>query len=871
MKFPKAFHKKSKSAPQASKQRKGSRVPLATDDLTRKERKILGKKMRQVNREVPILNYLKPKPISLSYLADHLADYANNQDGAVRVLTDNDGNEAYSVLIVTEDMLEDLGFSVNKKQNPEGLRDLGQLAAQISSNQIATATTVKDYEDHRLVIIPIKDTLDALEEYDEFKKADFRWAAFPVSGMDDVRHAEVFQLANTVTLAELQRIAVNHSELSMNDQNEVAIVNDDVGGDPAADNSVEAAEGPGVDDGDGGFDPTDQLNMPGMDDFSDLENNGSPVVDNPNQPTQVERPASELHSQPAPTPQPATTSTADILNNAGVANSGNNDDVNADLQDLMSRSGLTSAADTNNGPAAPIDLNAIPDDDPGDQALGNLTGANTVPAAQSKDEYDANLAEATSSIKTYKDHLDNNDLNLVIDTTQFDNQSLNHKPIQFTIENVDPNDQLGQLANQYRQQYNDRLRSDYEAQESALRNLFISRASNTANYIMQKLNHLKGNSSKLAQKGEQIEQDHKVNQQAIESNWAQYVAEQTAAYDERKRQAGEKAKADALAEYDAENSEAFQMKLDVEHQKRLATENSRYLSQKHELQNQKIRIAQTAYLSTVNGIMKDINEARQQNYEKNKALFEKFNRSIQALMNDQYTSERNRQIAAAKALEHDHAVEDAKAHAEQVKKEYQQKRDQIQQDADNKVARLSKSYEESAKQTRDSYESQIASLKSQLDQANQNATLAQQQAIRDVQQAKADSRSEIDRLMEEHSRNTKLSDQQYDRSRKNALLISILSIVAALLVGFVIRGFFGGNQSNNNTANNEPRQEQTTKTDNTKKQPATTVTNNYNYGGTAAENSGKNVGNSKSTRGENANNNSTAPTKSNGTTAVANN
>lgn len=866
MKFSKMFHKKAKSAPKASKQRKGSRVPLATDDLTRKERKILGKKMRQVNREVPILNYLKPKPISLSYLADHLADYAKNQDGAVRVLTDNDGHEAYSVLIVTEDMLEDLGFSVNKKQNPEGLRDLGQLAAQISSNQIATATTVKDYEDHRLVIIPINDTLDALEEYDEFKKADFKWAAFPVSGMDDVRQAEVFQLANTVTLAELHQIAVNHSELSMNDQNEVAIVNDDEGPDTSVDDSNEDSAVPSVDDG-GAFDPTDQLNMPGMDDFSNTDDNDSSVTSNPNQPAQVERPASELNSQPA------MTSTDAMLNNAANDNSGgdNNDDVNADLQDLMSRSGLTSSADNSNGSSVPVDLNAIPDDDSDNQGNNSLTGVNTVPAAQSKDEYDANLAEATSSIKTYKDYLDNNDLNLVIDTTQFDNQSQNHKPIQFTIENVDPNDKLGQLANQYRQQYNDRLRSDYEAQESALRNLFISRASNTANYIMQRLNHLKGNSSKLAQKGEQIEQDHKVNEQAIESNWAQYVAEQTAAYEEKKKQAGEKAKADALAEYDAENSEAFQTKLDVEHQKRLSAENSRYLSHKHELQNQKIRIAQTAYLSTINGIMKDINKARQDNYEKNKALFEKFNRSIQDLMNNQYTSERDRQIAAAKALAHDHAVEDAEAHAKQVEKEFQQKRDQIQQDADNKVARLSKSYEDSAKQTRESYESQIASLKSQLDQASQNVTLAQQKAIRDVQQAKEENKSEIDRLMAEHSRNTKLSDQQYDRSRKNALLISILSIVAALLVGFVIRGFFGGNQSNNNTANNEPRQEQTTKSDNTKKQPATTVTNNYNYGGTAAENSSKNGNSSKANSSETADSNSTTTAKSNGTASAANN
>lgn len=864
MKFPKLSHKKAKSASKVSQTRKGSRVPLATDDLTRKERKILGKKMRQVNREVPILNYLKPKPISLSYLADHLADYAKNQDGAVRILTDNDGHEAYSVLIVTEDMLEDLGFSVNKKQNPEGLRDLGQLAAQISSNQIATATTVKDYEDHRLVIIPIKDTLDALEEYDEFKKADFKWAAFPLSGMDDVRQAEVFQLANTVSLAELQQIAVNHLELSMNDQNEVAIVNDDVGGDMPANNPVEDSGVPSVDDDDG-FDPTDQLNMPGLDDLSNVADNGSSIVNNPNQPAQVERPASELTSQPAPT------STDAILNNA-ANNSGNSDnDINADLQDLMSRSGLTSAADNNAGSAAPVDLNAIPDDDVDNQNGGGLTGANTLPAAQSKDDYGASLAEATGSIKTYTDHLDNNDLHLVIDTTQFDNQSQNHKPIQFTIENVDPNDRLGQLANQYRQQYNDRLRSDYEAQESALRNLFISRASNTANYIMQRLNHLKGNSSKLAQKGEQIEQDHKVNEQAIESNWAQYVAEQTAAYDEKKRQAGEKAKVDALAEYDAENSEAFQARLDVEHQKRLAAENSRYLSYKHELQNQKIRIAQTAYLSTINGIMKDINQARQENYEKNKALFEKYNRSIQALMNDEYTSERERQIAAADALKHDHAVEDAKAHAKQVEKEFQQKRDQIQQDADSKVARLSKSYEDSAKQTRESYESQIASLKSQLDQANQNVTLAQQKAIQDVQQAKEENKSELDRLMAEHSRNTKLSDQQYDRSRKNALLISILSIIAALLVGFVVRGFFGGNQSNSNVANNEPRQEQTTKADNTKKQPATTVTNNYNYGGATPENSGKDSNSSKVNNSESANSNSTATTKGTGSTSVANN
>lgn len=859
MKLPKLFHKKAK-APKAAKKRGkrgGERIPLATDDLTRKERKVLSKKMRQVNREVPILNYLKPKPISLSYLADHLADYANNQDGAVRLLTDNSGNQAYTVLIVTEDMMEDLGFSVNKKQNPEGLRDLGQLAAQVSSNQIATATTVKDYEDHRLVIIPIKDTLDALAEYDEFKKAEFQWAAYPAADMDDVRQAEVISLANKVTLAELNQIAVNHSELSMNDQNEVVIVNDE---DETADKPVDDSND--ASDDEAGFDPTDALNDADNELTEPVPADGqsADMMSNPTQPLQEERPASELNN-----PQPAANTTAAILGAAdGDNDNSDNSDVNADLQDLMSRSGLDSSANSNNGP---VDLNAIPDDDADGSPTDNRT--NVIPAAQSKEEYDANLATATGSIKTYKDQLDNNDLNLVIDTTQFDNQSQNHKPIQFTIENVDPNDKLGQLANQYRQQYNDRLRSDYEAQESALRNLFISRASNTANYIMQRLNHLKGNSSKLAKKGDAIEQEHKANMQSLESNWGQYVAEKQAEYEDRKKQAGEAAKQQALEQYDANHSEAFQAQLDVEHQKRLSAENSRYLGDKHELQNQKIRIAQAAYLSTINGIMKDINKDRQANYEKNKALFEKFNRSIQNLMNSQYTSERDRQIAAAKALEHDHAVEDAQAQAEQAKKEFQQKREQIQQESDNKVARLSKSYEDSAKSTRESYESQIASLKSQLDQANQSVTMTQQKAVQDVQQAKEDSKAEISRLMEEHSRNMKLSDQQFDRSRKNALLISILSIIAALLIGFVIRGFFGGNQSSNNTANNQPRQEQTTtKSDDNKKQPATTVTNNYNYGGAASENSNKS--NSKA-NSESANSNSTATTKNSNANASANN
>lgn len=826
--------KQRKAKPSSSrrpKKRRGKpeKVPLAIDSLSRKDQKRLKKSLKNFNKQVPVLNELHPKAIAASYMSEHLAEYAKNKDGAVRLLTDNQGNQAYAVLVVTEQSLEDAGFTTNKKQDPDAYMDLGQLGAQISRNQIVTATTILDYEAKRLVIVPTADTLDALGEYDEFNSCEFQWAAYPLEGMDDVNSAQVAPLANTVSLAELKQISVNGSDLALNDNNEVAIVSDDDSADQADDTDDDISDA-----NDGGFDPTDALNA-SMDDDQDQgyddSSSSQPNVGNTSvePPQQVGMPGNVVN-QPVATntqPNPGANSTQAMLNNAGVspippaapnvpdANTQNTVD-NSTLGDLMKASGMTSTP----GSTSNLSLDQIPDDS-GSTGNGNDNGGDDViPAAQSQDEFTANLAETTGAAQTFQETVDD-DLNLTIDYSVFDDQSAHRKPIQFSIPNVAPNDRLGQLANQYRRNFNSQLKAANQAQESALRGVFESRAREAASYISQRLNALKGNDSKLAAKDQEIEERHKANMANFEQLWQQKAVERQQEFEKRKEQAGEAAKQKAIADYDANNRAQFEAQLRADKSREEAAQSSQYINEKSELQQQKIKIGQAAFSATMVRIMKDINKVRQANYEENKAMFERFDATIQDVLNKNYEGEQNRQIAAAKALEHDNAVKAAKARVIQIEKESKEKLRQAQRDADERVAKISRLTDDNVKQAKETYQARIDTLESQLAQKQKEQQLAEQKYHDDIMQVKQDSQDQIDRLTAEQERSNKKSDSQFDRARKNSLLITILAIIAALLVGILLGGVFNKAKS---TPQQQPVQQQTT--------TAPAKSDNGNNGGT---------------------------------------
>ena len=776
-------HKKSSGkgkGPTSSKARgrrgKNNDIPLATADLTKKERKTLGKVMKQVNKEVPILHYLKPKPISLSYLADHLKEYAQNKDGAVRILTDDHGEQAYTVLVITEQMFEDMGFSVNKKENPEGVLDLGQIAAQMASYQIATATTVLDYEQKRLVIIPTQETLDALAEYDEFKGTNFQWGAFPIDDvMLDVHKAVSMVLPNGVSLEELQNIAANHLDLQLNENSEVAIVEDD---DSSADTSDD-------DQTDGGFDPTDELNDDSSyDDMSDDDTDDdfqNPAFDGQN--SQSTAPTNNQSQQPVSQPapqQPAMNTTQQMLNGAGDDTNSQQGPMNSQqFSDLMTQAGITDSSNASSS-ADSVDLSAIPDDD--DTVTNNNTSADSVPPMQSPNEYAANLAEAEGSIQTFSETIDQ-ELQLSVDYSVFDHQSERRKPIQFTIEPAAKNDRLGQLANQYRQNYNAELAAATQAQENALREAFASRARAAASYISQRMNALKGNNSKLAQKQEEIEARYKDNLQAFDSAWEKRVIDEERKYNDRKEQAANAARERALTEFDQTNRQAFENNLKNERIREENAKKSDYMRERSELLNQKVKIGQAAYNATLVKIMKDVNKVREANYEENKRLFQKFDRSIHNILNSNYETEQNRQIAAAKLLDHDKRVEEAQAKAVQMEKEYKIKLKQVQEDADERISKISKIANDNVRQAKETYEGRIDQLKDQLAQSQKNAQLADEKHQHELDQVKSDSQAEINRIISEHDRSDKMTDSQADRSRKTMIFITIISVIAALLVG----------------------------------------------------------------------------------------
>src|SRR5699024_10456899 len=97
----------------------------------------------------------------------------------------------------------------------------------------------RNYQAGQLVIIPTKDTIDAMAEFEEFNNYDdgFWWGGYPTEGMDDLTKAEVLQLKSRVTLAELQSIDAHDSDLQLTPDYAVQIVSDDEQTDDSADNT----------------------------------------------------------------------------------------------------------------------------------------------------------------------------------------------------------------------------------------------------------------------------------------------------------------------------------------------------------------------------------------------------------------------------------------------------------------------------------------------------------------------------------------------------------------------------------------------------------------------------------------------------------
>lgn len=794
-----------------------SNLPKETDNLSSKQKRQLSKALRPANKAYPLLHRLQLPILSLEYLQDHFKDFAENRDGAVRVLHDNDG-DAYSVIIITEDMLDEMGFSLDRKHNPDGEHALATLGEEIRVNSIKSATMTRNYQAGQLVIIPTKDTIDAMAEFEEFNNYDdgFWWGGYPTEGMDDLTKAEVLQLKSRVTLAELQSIDAHDSDLQLTPDYAVQIVSDDEQTDNSADNT-EANDS---------FDPTDSLN----DESDDMDEDDDELPETPEIPD-VTQPAAQPASAPTPkvvptvaasTPEPSSTvdssAMADLMSNAGIDdydNDDGNDDDDVDLSDI------------------PDDLGQTTDNAPMD----------TLPPMQSQDEYAADFGQVQGAAKAYTETIDK-ELNLVVDYEHFDNQSKQLKPLSFKIQPVSPDDKLGQLANTYRENYNSQLLANFNRQEAALREVYGQRIRRAGNYISQRLSGINGQNSKLSEMLAKAERDHDASVHDLEAQWPDYRMRKDREFEARKHEAGDAAKVKAEQEYEEENREKHNSDLKAEYEQRHTQIDSQLLQKKKQITEQKVKIAKAAFSSTEVGIMKDVNRVRQANHESNMKLYKQFDKALHDLLNTHYEDEQARQVAAAKTLEHSQAIDDLKKKLEAKNDEWQRKLDQEKTKNKELIDSINNSNAESSKKMRDSYEMTIQQLKDQLNNERGSNASVQESHQRELDTLRQQKDDEIHRLSEKNNEDSKEHDKEMERLQKSGRNISILAIITAVLVGLLIGLGWSALHSKQQAPVQQPQIQQQLPNNSSKKD--TGQVNIYTNGNNSSENSSSNNSSSSS-------------------------
>lgn len=813
--------------------------PSAMKLTDRKTRSAIQRSSKKAAKQFPILGFLKPAPYNLNYLQDYLSQEASKKDGAVREISTMDGQKAYTVIVVDESMFEAMGFTSNKKENHQAFQDLGLLSEQMRHNQIATATLPLNFNSGQIVIIPTKNTLSVLGDFDEFSKYDdgFYWGAYPLDGMDDPATASVSVLSNAdrITLAQLNQISVNQTDLMLTEDNRIAeVVDDDVEQAAAQDDQSNDDVYNGNDTADS-FDPTDSLNA-NLNDEQLAVPEAPTIPDAPSQPET--NPASAVVPQNTTQPQ-----------SAAQASGGSEAMDSQSFNDLMSASGIDTGDTTS---VDDINLDDIPDDysDNNDQSGTNTndsSNSDAVAPAMTQDEYAGNVANAVGSAQSYLENIDD-ELNLVIDFSVFDNQFKFRQPPLFTIQPTKQDDHLGNLANTYRQNFNAEIISRYREMEANLRSVYATRARQAANYVAERLNALKGNNSKLAQKAEAIEHRYKQNLQELDTKWPAYVNKERALYDKAKEEFAEGAKQQALVQYDNEHKDIFEHKLQADATKQRNVLAANYMNEKSELENQKIKIAKAAYSSTIVGIMKDINDAAEANYQEISGMFKNFENSIHDTLNENYKGEQERQIAASKALKNDTQIADLEKQLQDQKKKFEEDLKQSKIDADNRVKDLQNVSNDNLAQLKNSYEQQLKNKDSQIETLKNDKTISDERHRKELDTLRKQKEQELQQSRQERANQAKSSDEQMARVQKTGRYISLLGIVTAVLVGLLIGLAWKGHSS---STNNQPAQTQqtTTRQDDSRSQAPTV---NYYTGNGGNDNSNSN--NSSSSKNSSSSN-----------------
>lgn len=753
----------------------------------KKRKKKVIAKTKNLKNDYPLIASLKLLDIVGSVVAGDLEEMAQNKDGAVRKVAYTDpitkkSYKGYTVLVISEQDLVDAGL-----EDPENSSDLGQLSASIRDNAaLRSATLPSNVAKGELILIPSKDGIDLLAELpslSDYKKG-FKWGIFPEEIDDHDDKAEVFVSNGRVTISELTEISDGQFPVNIekfikktndsNDGNEEISPSDELDSD---ENEVHQDN----DSGDSiGFDD-DSYDFTDVDDMDDID--GDDIFED----------ASSLEGTSL-NPKSSTNSQGDADNSSADST----DDSTEDVQDndILSMMMQSDDASTSSDSLDDVDLDDIPDYD-SQEKTSPVQTSEPIAVTQkddetAKEEILTNIGEAQAATHaTFHDP----DLNITVDDALF-KQVFDRQPFKFALQEVSPDDKLGQLANTNRENANSKLQALHEEHYSILYQAFYDRLQNAINLLHKRLD-LKNSDTDLGKIYQKLIAERQQALKAVEEQRDELEENERAQYEKRKENFIQSNLPRLKEEFDRENKDKFEQKLVENYQQKLDEIESNYKRQNSELIVQRRKLA-VNLINKINAtIIKDLGEYASKFYSQEQQQFDLLNAQINDLVNSHYAHENMRLEAKKKVADYNREVERLKLKLNEQTNDSEQAAKQKYAEYQQNLQELDDTYKQREKQLLKGFEDHYRELKQQYESLEQNKNREIDELNERMETQSVNHQHELDRLRAE----IKQRDNNSEKTVKHLRFqFAMAAIVVLSCLGF--SGFLVYSESKHESRNN---------------------------------------------------------------------
>ena len=575
--------------------------------LEKKESKLKQKKPAKAKKslfggkkkDVTLLERMQLEESVAAASLDVVQELAEIGESAVR-----ETEEGLLIIVITNEMLEQAGL------DPAG-EEFGSFAQALRSETIESIALSNDLEAGVIGLIPSKETLISLDEFDFVHDIEFRWALVPFDLGDDDR---LTVLDSTVHVDRLMEMA-NNPEI------QIAIKNGEVvEAEAEYDEADNAPDGDGVDDDefDNELDETPvygtQADDDDFDEIDDFDDDFDEIDDFDDD---------EAFDEP-------------------VFEATDNLDDEFDVED-----------DQSYGTA--YDQDDMPYDD-----------TDTVSDDSFIEEDEGLTAEETREVITQAatHGFNNTELGLAIDMTKFDDYFNVVNIAKFDTARTD-NSELQNVLSKLRQDANVELERFHQDNIQSLRNKFTTSMRDIHNKLVESLDH-KDEQTTYGRRHYEIESDYDDAMGDLDRRVAGETAGINKLYNEQREEYAENAKREALAVYDSRYRDERNRK--IESAKDFITTDLKTTrdTELGELYKDRRTVAQRLFDKAMTALLQKLQEEHQSISQKELQMYDAFRKSMDVYLRKHFADEVLRAKAEAEKLKQSHEAERVRAEYEQM-------------------------------------------------------------------------------------------------------------------------------------------------------------------------------------------------------------